>query len=606
MNRKERRAGAKNNRQAGIPGGVDLDRIYVEAIAHERAGRVAEALAGFEKAAALAPNLPQAHYNLGVAYTNHGRGDDALRAFQRAVSLAPGFAEAHANLGAALTEQGRLEEAVAALRKSISLAPGNPTVHNNLGAALKRQGRLAEAEAAYRAALGLSPGYAEALCNLGGVLRELGQLEAAAAYCRQAIAQAPGLAKAHNTLGVVLQDQGEAEAAIAAFRRAIALAPREPDAYVNLGDALAARGEHGQAVILCRQAAELAPHSADAWNNLGSALFAARELREAIGCFRRAIALRPERAEGHFHLGMALLAAGEMAEGWREYEWRWRTPLMFAARRSFAQPAWDGTAGGTLLIHAEQGFGDTLQFCRYAPLAAARGVKVIMEVQAPLVRLLRSLQGVDAVIARGDALPNFDFHVHMLSLPHIFGTVLETIPAATPYLFADPGDIGAMRGRLAAQKNRLRVGLAWAGNSYANLPEMAAVDRRRSLAPEHLGPLLDIREIDFISLQKAGKAPAGFGLTDFMDDMRDFADTAALVRTLDLVISVDTSVAHLAGALGKPVWLLNRYDAEWRWLDGRTDSPWYPGMRIFRQAAPGDWDGVLAEVAGALRGLALA
>jgi tetratricopeptide (TPR) repeat protein len=605
VNRKERRAGAKNNRQAGIPGGVNLEQIYAEAIAHERAGRVAEALAGFEKAAALAPNLPQAHYNLGVAYTNHGRGDDALRAFQRAVSLAPGFAEAHANLGAALTEQGRLEEAVVALRKSISLAPGNPTVHNNLGAALKRQGRLAEAEAAYRAALSLSPGYAEALCNLSAVLRELGQLEAAGGFCRQAIERAPGLAKAHNTLGVVLQDQGEMEAAIASFRRAIALAPREADAYVNLGDALAKQGQYDQPVIQCRQAAELAPNSADAWNNLGSALFAARELTEAVACFSRAVALRPDRAEGHFHLGMALLAAGEMAEGWREYEWRWKTPLMFAARRRFTQAAWDGATGGRLLIHSEQGLGDTLQFCRFAPLAAARGAKVILEVQAPLARLLRSLPGIDAVIARGDALPEFDFQAHMLSLPHIFGTALETIPAATPYLFADPADIEAMRGRLG-KKTGLRVGLAWAGNSYANLPEMAAVDRRRSLAPEHLAPLFGVPEIDFISLQKAGKAPAAFGLTDFMDDMRDFADTAALVETLDLVISVDTSVAHLAGALGKPVWLLNRYDAEWRWLDGRADSPWYPGMRIFRQAGPGDWEGVMAEVVVALRGATFA
>jgi Flp pilus assembly protein TadD len=474
-------------------------------------------------------------------------------------------------------------------------------VQNNLGAALKKQGRLAEAEAAYRAALGLSPGYAEALCNLGAVLREMGQLEAAATYCRQAVSQAPGLAKAHNTLGVVMQDQGETEAAIAAFRRAIALAPRDPDAYVNLGDALAAQGQHDQAVFLSRQAAELVPNSADAWNNLGTALFAARELAEAVACFRRAIALRPERAEGHFHLGMALLAAGEMAEGWKEYEWRWRTPLMFAGRRRFVQPAWDGSGGGRLLIHAEQGLGDTLQFCRFAPLAAARGAKVILEVQAPLARLLRSLHGIDAVIARGETLPAFDVQAHMMSLPAIFGTVLETIPAATPYLFPDPADIKTMGVRLGEeQKTGLRVGLAWAGNSYATVPEMAAVDRRRSLAAAHLAPLLGVPGIHFVSLQKAGKAPAAFGLTDLMDDMRDFADTAALVENLDLVISVDTSVAHLAGALGKPVWLLNRHDAEWRWLDGRTDSPWYPGMRIFRQAAPGDWEGVIAEVAAAL------
>jgi len=602
MNRKERRAGAKNNRQAGIPAGVNLEQIYAEAIAHERAGRAAAALAGFEKAAALAPNLPQAHYNLGVAYKTHGRDDDALRAFQRAVSLAPGFAEAQANLGAALTEQDRLEEAVAHLSKSISLAPGNPTVQNNFGTALKKQGRLQEAAAAYREAIRLSSSYADAMCNLAAVLREMGQFEEAASYCRKAIEIAPTLAKAYNTLGVVLQDQEKTEEAIGCFRQAIMLAPREPDAYLNLGDALGGQGQHDQPVIQCQKAAALAPNSADVQIHLGVALFHARRLDEAAACFRRAILLRPDRAEGHFNLGMALLAAGNMAEGWKAYEWRWRTPRMFAVRRRFAQPAWDGGDAGTLLIHAEQGLGDTLHFCRYAPLAAARGAKVILEVPQPLVRLLRSLQGVDMVIARGDALPAFDVHAYMLSLPYIFGTVLETIPAATPYLFADPAGIETMRNRLGREKKTgLLVGLAWAGNSYANLPDMAAVDRRRSLAPEHLAPLLEIPEIDFISLQKGGKAPAAFGLTDFMDDMRDFADTAALVENLDLVICVDTSVAHLAGALGKPVWLLNRFDAEWRWLDGRTDSPWYPGMRIFKQAAPGDWDGVIAAVAAALR-----
>jgi len=604
VNRKERRAEAKNNRQAGIPAGVNLEQIYLEAIAHERAGRVAEALAEFEKAAALAPNLPQAHYNLGVAYSNHGRIADALNAFQRAVSLAPGFAEAQANLGAALTEQDRLEAAVAALRKSISLAPDNPPVHNNLGTALKKQGRLQEAAVAYREAIRLSPGYAEAMCNLAAVLRELGKFEEAVSYCRKAIETAPNLAKAYNTIGVVMLDQEKIEEAVSYFRQAITLAPRDPDAYLNLGDALAEQGQHDQPIIQCQKAAELAPDSADVQVHLGVSLFQARRLDEAAACFRRAILLRPDRAEGHFNLGIALLAAGHMAEGWKNYEWRWRTPRLFAVRRHFAQPAWDGGGAGRLLIHAEQGLGDTLHFCRYAPLAAARGVRVILEVPPPLVRLLRSLPGVDTVIARGEELPEFDVHAYMLSLPYIFGTVLETIPGATPYLFADPADIEAMRARLGqaeAQKTGLRVGLAWAGNSYANLPDMAAVDRRRSLAPEHLAPLFDIPEIDFISLQKGGKAPAAFGLTDFMDDMRDFADTAALVENLDLVISVDTSVAHLAGALGKPVWLLNRYDTEWRWLDGRTDSPWYPGMRLFRQSAPGDWDGVIAEVAAALR-----
>jgi hypothetical protein len=301
---------------------------------------------------------------------------------------------------------------------------------------------------------------------------------------------------------------------------------------------------------------------------------------------------------------MALLAKGGMAAGWREYEWRWETPLMAPARRNFPQLPWDGAPlAKTLLIHAEQGFGDTLQFCRYAPLAAARGLRVILEVQRPLVRLLRCLPGIAAVIARGETLPAFDLHAPLLSLPRIFGTILETIPGATPYLSADGAAVEAMRARLTTIPNQgLRVGLVWAGNSYRNLPGMAATDRRRSIPPENLAPLLAVPGVHFISLQKDGPpAPAAFGLTDLMAEVTDFADTAALISQLDLVISVDTAVAHLAGALGKPVWLLNRFDSEWRWLTGRADSPWYAEMTIFRQTGPGNWDSVIAEVARALQ-----
>jgi Flp pilus assembly protein TadD len=473
---------------------------------------------------------------------------------------------------------------------------------NNLGAALQQQGRLGEAAGAYRAALAVSPSYPEALCNLAAVLADLRQLDEADAVCAQALAAAPSMAKAQNVLGVVRRDQGRLDEAVAAFRAAIALAPAEPDPYVNLGDALAAQGQADQQVALCAQAAALAPDSARAQNNLGTALYMAGRLPEATGCFRRATQLQPEGAEGHFHLGMALLAAGDMAAGWREYEWRWRTPLLAPARRGFAQPVWDGrTCGKTLLIHAEQGFGDTLQFCRYAPLAAARGLRVILEVPGVLAELLGGLPGVAQVVARGDALPAFDVHAPMLSLPYIFGTVLETVPGTVAYLAADAQAAAAMAARLGRTgKTGLRAGIVWAGNSYREAAGMAAVDRRRSIAPDRLAPLLDVPGVHFVSLQKDRPAPAAFGLTDFMDDIGDFAGTAALVDNLDLVIAVDTAVAHLAGALGKPVWLLNRYDSEWRWMLGRADSPWYPTMRIFRQAGPGDWDGVIEEVARAL------
>jgi len=306
---------------------------------------------------------------------------------------------------------------------------------------------------------------------------------------------------------------------------------------------------------------------------------------------------------------MALLAQGDLATGWEEYEWRWKTPHFVAACRNFSQPQWRGesAAGRTLLIHAEQGYGDTLQFCRYAPMAAARGLRVILEVPQPLVRLLRSLPGVDQVVARGEDLPAFDLHCPMLSMPLAFGTTLATIPSAPFYLQADAGQVAAWRTRLDAMEDQNpRIGLVWAGNPRRHAPELAAIDRRRSLPLEQLAPLLDLSGLHFFSLHKDGPAPEGVKATDFMHEMKDFADTTALIANLDLVISVDSAVAHLAAALGKQVWLLDRFDPCWRWLRGRRDSPWYPTVLLYRQTHPGDWAPVLAEVAANLRGLVAA
>jgi hypothetical protein len=298
---------------------------------------------------------------------------------------------------------------------------------------------------------------------------------------------------------------------------------------------------------------------------------------------------------------MALLAQVDWPAGWQEYDWRWKTPDLSKAWRGFPQKQWLGepAEGRTLLIHAEQGFGDTLQFCRYTPLAAARGLRVILEVPGPLVRLLRCLPGVDRVVERGEALPDFDLHCPMLSLPLAFGTTLSSLPGAVPYLHADPELTAAWRARLAAVDIQgPRVGLVWAGN-----PGKVA-DARRSLPADRLAPLF-VDGAHFVSLQKNGPAtPADLPLTNFMGEVADFADTAALVANLDLVISVDTAVAHLAGALGKLVWVLDRFDPCWRWLAGRRDSPWYPTLRLYRQPTPGDWAPVLAEVLRDLRAVA--
>jgi hypothetical protein len=296
-----------------------------------------------------------------------------------------------------------------------------------------------------------------------------------------------------------------------------------------------------------------------------------------------------------------LLLAGELTEGWAQYEWRWRLKKQLKHVRPFKQPLWAGeeTGGRVLLLHAEQGFGDTLQFCRYAPLVAARGHRVILEVQRPLAPLLTDLPGVERVISHGDPLPHFDLHCPMLSVPGILGTTADTIPSAVPYLAAEPAMVARWRERLAALPGK-KVGLVWAGN-----PNMSA-DRRRSIELAQLASLADVPGVSFISLQKGSPAlqaiapPPGLVLHDWTVELSDFAATASLIEALDLVIGVDTSVIHLAGALGKPVWLLNRFDCCWRWLKGCDDSGWYPGLRQFRQSSPGTWAAPIAELQAAL------
>ena len=467
---------------------------------------------------------------------------------------------------------------------------------------------MREAVGCYGRALDLRPDFAEAHDALGNARRDQGRLDDAVCCYRTALVLRPDLAQVHNNLGSTLKEQGRLDEAITCCRRAIVLKPDFPEAYNNLGSALAEQGVLEDAVGCYRKALDLRPDFPEAYNNLGTGLREQGRLDEAIACYRRAVGLRPNYPDAHFGLGMALLARGDMAEGWAEYEWRWQTPQMRRGRRPFAQPQWHGeaAAGRTLLIHAEQGFGDTLQFCRYGPMAGARGLRVVMEVERPLVRLLRDLPGVELVVGRGEKLPPFDLHCPLLSMPLALGTTMATIPDGGAYLHADAAQMAAFQTRLgAAVGDRPRIGLAWAGSARLHSPALAAVDRRRSVAPDRLLPLVGLHGFHFVSLQKGGpEVPGDFSLTDFMCEMEDFADTAALIASLDLVISVDTAVAHLAAALGKPVWVLERFDSCWRWLNGRRDSPWYPTVRLYRQPRPGDWDSVLTEVARDLGSLA--
>jgi tetratricopeptide (TPR) repeat protein len=596
-----RQAVANNPRAASYH--VSLGHVHVDQ------GRIEAAIACYRRAVDLAPDLPAAQGALGNAVMRQGRLVEAIECLRRAVALTPDEADAHNNLGIALRRSGQPEAAAACFRQAVACRPDFAAAHNNLGNACADQGKIGAAVDAYRRALMLQPDYAAAHNNLGNARLAQGNLLAAEGSFRAALSHAPDYAEAHNNLGNVMKVQGRLDAAVASFRQALALREDYVEAEYNLGNALREQGALDEAVACFRSALRRRPDFADAQINLGNTLAEQRRLDEAVGCYVAALRVDPGLADGHFNLGIALLARGDLAAGWQEYEWRWKIPRMASACRNFPQPQWRGeaVAGRTLLIHAEQGFGDTLQFCRYATLAAARGAKVILEAPPPLVRLLRTLAGVAQVVECGDALPAFDVHCPMLSLPFAFGTTGATIPNVAPYLHADAVQVAAWQARLGALAGPgLRVGLVWAGDPRRHTRELAAVDGRRSLAPARLAPLLDVAGVRFFSLQKSGPAaPEAFGVVDVMGEMDDFADTAALVANLDLVISVDTAVAHLAGALGKPVWLLDRFDSCWRWLSGRRDSPWYPTLRLYRQPCAGDWDAVLAEVAADLRALAV-
>jgi tetratricopeptide (TPR) repeat protein len=586
------------------PQPADPAKLFGEATRQHQAGPLPQAERLYPQVLAARPDHAEALYLQGVLASQAGRHDLAVELIGAAIVISGSAPAYRRQLGIALEKLGRADEAAAAYEILTHLQPDSAEAWAILGVALVRANRLEEAVTAGRRAAQLKPDFVQAHANLGVALERLGRFEEAVAACREAVRLKPDFAEAHSSLGAALLKLGQIEEAAAACREAVRLRPGSADVQANLGAVLERLGRFEEAVAACREAIRLRPGHATAHSNLGAELSHLGRCDEAVACCREAVHLEPDHAEAHSNLAHALLKRGDLAEGWQEYEWRWRSGQLAHTARPFSQPQWRGEAasGRTLLIHAEQGLGDTLQFCRYAPLAAARRLRVVLEVPPPLVRLLRSLPGIAGIVPAGETLPPFDLHCPMLSLPGAFDTTPETIPGDTPYLHPDPAEALAWRARLEALPGAgPRIGLAWGGGARLQ------ADRRRSIPPEHLAPLMEVPGVRFVSLQKGGPAaPFAFPLIDFMDEIREFADTAALMAALDLVISVDTAVLHLAGALGRKVWLLDRFDHCWRWMAGRVDTPWYPGLRIYRQPHPGDWACVIDRVALDLRGMVAA
>jgi tetratricopeptide (TPR) repeat protein len=596
---------------AGFPRHPDVLH-FLGLLAHQR-GQHDAALALMDQALREAPGHAPCYSNRGNTLLALGRLDEAVASFRQALALDRNLAEAHLNLGNALHRQGLPDDAVASYRRALLLQPRSAETHYNLGRVYEARGQLADATRSYRRAVALRPDYVEAHFNLGNVLQAAGHPEEAVASYQKVVALKPDHADAHNNLGAQFELAGQLDEAMASYRRALALRHGFPEAHNNLGNALLADGRADEAIASYRAAIAQRPDYAEAHNNLGNALQAAGRLDEAVRSHDRALSLRPGFADARWNKAFALLLQGDFAAGWPLFEARWELLRNHPDVAVFDRPLWLGDAplaGRTLLVHHEQGLGDTLQMLRYVPLLAAQGARVVLQAPAVLAALAGTVRGVAAVVVPGEPLPAHDLHCPCMSLPLACGTTLATIPAEVPYL-AVPESIGnSWRARLEDARSGdgagPRIGVAWSGSTaHRN-------DRQRSLALGQLLPLLAM-PAEFHSLQKEYRTGdrellTGNGrLRDWSAGLDTLADTAGLIAQLDLVIAVDTAVAHLAGALGKPVWLLLPAAPDYRWLLARTDSPWYPTMRLFRQPAPGApdvaWEPVLGDLSTALQTL---
>jgi tetratricopeptide (TPR) repeat protein len=611
-------------------------------------GRHEDALANSGQAVRLAPRDAASNADFGTALAAVGRTADAMQCFERAVELDPAFFAAHCNLAFLEAQQGRHERALQSLDRALALQPQHAALHSNRGNSLKSLGRFSEALASYATAFALEPGNLETLHNRAVVhmlagqhaeaLRDYDELiarhdepaaadlvgrgAALVALARhneaiepldRAIALLPRDPEAHVQRGVAMLRLNRFREALESFDRALAIRANLPEVLNNRAVALAALDRPKEALDSLTRSLLLDGAAADTHTNSGVLLKALGRHVDAAWSFNRALSLRPDDPAASLELGFLHLSLGEFRQGWPLYEARFRVPALGVPRRNFNAPRWDGTtpiAGKALLVHSEQGLGDTIQFCRYVRMLAAAGASVVLEVAPNLRALLQSLPGPVRIVARGEPLPAVDYHCPLLSLPLAFDTQLQSIPNEVPYLAAEPQRVVQWGRRLQDVKG-LRVGIAWQGNPDV---EQLIWARGRSIPLTAFAPLAEIEGVRLISLQK-GAGMEQLDQASFRDRIEDlrteldlgadaFVDAAAVMAGLDLVITSDTSIAHLAGALARPVWVALNAAPDWRWLLKRSDTPWYPSMRLFRQPRAGAWGAVIGDMLNALRPMA--
>lgn len=551
---------------AADPGNLDIQYLLGTLLLQQ--GRFRDSANLLETITAARPDVPDAHNNLGVAYKALGEWEPAMRAFQAAIKANPEYSQAFFNLGAVLDERELPADAEKCYRRGLELNPADRQMRSALAETLGRQQKWEDAEACYRQlAVGESDN-PDLQVRLGFVLVRQDRLDEAVELFQKVLAAKPDYHEIHNNLGYIYERQGRLDDAIAATGRAL----------------------------------ELCPDYAEGHNNLGTALKSLGRLDEACSSFRQALTLRPDFPLAEFNLGTTLLLQGDLTGGWPGYDRR--SDTLDVPPVSYGKPRWDGSPldGRTILLAAEQGLGDTIQFIRYAPLIQKTASRVIVHCPRPLAKLLDGCDGIDQLIFEGDELPDFEIEAPLLSLPRILGTTAETIPADVPYLAAND-DLVAKWQKWRADIDGFTVGICWQGNR--DYPR----DNERSPRLQAFAPLAAIPGVKLVSLQKGDGceqiSDVGFDVIEPGDDFDGaagaFMDTAALMMNLDLIVTSDTAIPHLAGALGVPVWLALPFLPDWRWLLDREDSPWYPSMRLFRQPAIGDWDTPLANIAKALQ-----
>ncbi len=586
------------------------------AAALQTVGKTDEAITWLRRAVEASPDYADARKNLAAVLKQSAatavalrQNESAIELYQRSLELDPDDPESLHFLGSLLLDAGQVDLAIEMLKKSLYLYPDSAQTQNNLGNALYARGDWDGSLDCYRKALSLNPDFPEVFNNMGNVLKAAGRAGEAIEAYQRAVAMQPGTPDPYSNLGNMLRDAGQTDLAVRSYGAALSVGPLHAQTHNNLANVYCESGDFERAILGYETALSIDPGYADAMNNLGTALEELGRRDEAMVLYRRALELTPDSICSPWNIALLQLLRGEYEAGWVGYEHRWRQAKQSKSLRHFSQPMLGvlgpgdaaGLRGKTVLLHSEQGFGDVIQFCRYAPMLADLGARVVLEVPKELSRLMPSLRGVETVASTGAALPAFDLHCPLMSLPMVFGTTLATVPAVVPYLAADPANVARWAARFANEPDGLRVGLVWAGGGTHQK------DRFRSLKLADFAGLGGVPCVRFYSLQlgdpakQAASPPAGMTLVDWTAELKIFADTAAMMSQLDLVITVDTSAGHLAGALGKPVWTLLAFSPDWRWLLDREDSPWYPQTRLFRQKSPKDWSDPLVRVGDALR-----